>query len=101
MRHAVIRLLELMIRENYEGDVFYFSDEPIDWLIEDEHYYKLFVSMISELAGRVSLRIVFPVSSVLSDSFTNLDVLLPIYRIANIPSYFCPKYRRKESARSP
>ena len=95
LRGAVVRFLADAVMEG--GELFLYSDEPMDWMTEDRAYFALWASLMAKCVNSgVRIRIIHNVDRVGPEMIDAIRGWLPLYISGMIEPYV---FRKEKNSR--
>lgn len=89
-KEVIIRLLTRVV-ESEPTDIYFYSDEQIEWITDDIEFYFLFNKLLSKALNQGHrLRIIQPYHEDFRKMMATVERWLPIYLSGNIETYYYP-----------
>lgn len=100
-RLAVLRFLETVIACKKKSTLLLYSDEPMDWIVEDSNFSLLWAQLLVEVI-KVGHRIVIihTVTRNIKELLMAIDRWMPLYLSGSIEPYYYPGYSESIFKRS-
>lgn len=93
-REAVLRFLSIVLKRKNPGYLYLYSDEPMDWLIEDPSFQLVWMNLLCQIISKGNrLRIIHTVSRNLNEMLEALSKWIPLYMTGAIEPFYYPKKR--------
>jgi hypothetical protein len=89
LRKAVIQFLTVAAAQDESGTLYLYSDQPMDWMIEDPEFAKLWASLMSKVLYRKNqIYIIHNIHRYLSEMFEAIEKWIPLYMTGLIKPYY-------------
>lgn len=89
LRKAVIQFLTLAAIQNEPGTLYLYSDQPMDWMIGDTEFTKLWASLMSIVLYRKNqICIIHNIHRSLTEMFDAIQKWIPLYMTGLIKPYY-------------
>ena len=100
-RYAVLRFLEEVISCKKKSTLLLYSDEPMDWIIEDSNFSLLWAQLLIEVikAGH-RIVIIHTVTRNIKELLVAIERWMPLYMSGSIEPYYYPGYSESIFKRS-
>lgn len=93
-QNAVISFLTLVLMDNKPQTLLLYSDEDIDWLIENREFTAKWSALLSRVIMKGNkIKIIHTVNRNLDEMLSAIEEWLPIYMTGAIEPYYYPKSR--------
>ncbi|QRN85765.1 transcriptional regulator [Clostridia bacterium] len=93
-REAVIRFLSIVLKRKKPGYLYLYSDETMDWLIEDTAFQLVWMKLLCQIISKGNrIRIIHTVSRNLDEMLEALSKWIPLYMTGAIEPFYYPKKR--------
>ena len=100
-RNAVIKFLDEVIRSHEKTTLLLYSDEPMDWLVEDPEFAMLWAQMlVHTLRIGHRIKIIHTINRNMNELLAAIDKWLPLYMTGAIEPYYYPSYQESIFKRS-
>lgn len=89
LRKAVIKFLTIAATQNEPGTLYLYSDQPMEWMIGDPEFTKIWVSLMSIVLYRKNqIYIIHNIHRSLSEMFDAIQKWIPLYMTGLIKPYY-------------
>lgn len=93
-RKGAIRFLSAVAASNKPCTILLYSDESMQWLMEDHDFILKWESLLSQIIAKGhKIKIIHTVTRDLTEMLTAIDRWLPIYMTGVVEAFYYPKYR--------
>lgn len=93
-RAATLVFLTEILKSNTKTPLLLYSDEDINWLIEDSEFIKVWnILLIKILMKGHKIKIIHTVNRNVQEMIYAIEKWLPLYMVGDIEPYYYPKYR--------
>jgi hypothetical protein len=93
-REAVLRFLSTVSRTEEPGTLLLYSDESMDWLIEDLRFLESWKTLLSSVVLQGNhIKIIHTVSRDLNEMLEAISKWMPLYMTGAVEPYYYPKKR--------
>ncbi len=96
-RKAVLHFLYHLLRQPEPKKVFLYSEEPMDWLLNDRSFTFIWANLLMEIikCGHL-ITIIHVVNRELNEMLQMLQYWMPLHLSGQIQSYYMPHYTEKK-----
>jgi len=93
-RAATLVFLTEVLKSNTRTPLLLYSDEDINWLIEDPEFIKIWnILLIKILMKGHKIKIIHTVNRNVHEMIYAIEKWMPLYMVGDIEPYYYPKYR--------